>query len=84
MGFGEPVGKTNFVLGSKSGNVFVVPGKEGTGMGTGMGMGKERRIEAREGPVCEVPWRKIRVVLWGLEGCCMKGGGCAISWYVIV
>ena len=64
MGFGEPVGKTNFVLGSKSGNVFVVPGKEGTGMG----MGKERMIEAREGPVCEVPWRKIRVVLWGLEG----------------
>ena len=72
MSFGEPVGKMNFVLGSKSGRVVVLPGEEG------MRIGKERRREDIEGPVCEVPWRNIRVFLWGREGRWIEGGGCAI------
>ena len=60
--FGAPVGKTNFVFGRSSGNVLV-------GVGEVVGIGEEgirngKKVEASSGPVCEVPWRNIRVVVW--------------------
>ncbi len=55
MGFADPVGKRSLVFGRREGRVW-----EWTG--------KERRVEARSGPVWEVPCRRIRVVLWVCGG----------------
>jgi hypothetical protein len=39
------------------------------GVGEVVGIGEEgirngKKVEASSGPVCEVPWRNIRVVVW--------------------
>ena len=46
-------------------------------VGVEIGIGKERKRLASSVPVCEVPWRRMRVVLWvcGGRGMWMKGGG---------
>ncbi len=58
VGFKAPVGKRILVEGrrvdSVLGDVWVEE----------EGIGNDRRVDASSGPVCEVPWRRMRVVLW--------------------
>lgn len=77
VSFLAPVGKTNLVFGKSSGNVFVVIG-EAVGW---QGIGNGKRMEASSGPVCDVPWRRMSVVLWawGGAGEWMRGGGWSVA-----
>ena len=72
-----PVGKTKRVCGSWWGSVVVCVSVVVVVSGVVVvnGKGKERNVDAREGPVMEVPWSNIRVDLCVERGATQKVGG---------
>lgn len=68
-----PVGKTNLVVGRRSGSVVVVDFEEEDRGGKGKGV--EINAFPNSGPEVEVPCRRMRVWVCVWEGGMMWGGG---------
>lgn len=73
-GLGEPVGKISLLWGRWAGSVAA-----GVWADDGRENGMERIDDAKEAPVCDVPWRNIIVEVWVAVGWMMKGSGCMVD-----
>lgn len=80
-GLEAPVGKSSFVCGRAVGRVVCC----GTGTeGDGGEKGTVRKLAAKEGPVWDVPWRRIIVEVCVDVGAIMYGSGCGFGVVAIV